>query len=460
MRDEAETPIDNRRMSDRNGVPADDALALDEVVEDACRSITGMDPERLFETVKGLEVAVGTGWSDAGKTLEYAPTVQVFASAEAFQEQLRERTRAARVVAFPALAVLDPARAAPLFARTIGLAIEKAHQVSFEANVFRGLWLRWQELGAYLPAATFAELFLRGRFSLSSLTDEQIAAIPTEPLLEAIYADRLPYPGSGEAERLARVHPAFADLDARGVIAGRLASIDAHFARSLFPLLIASLIEARHPSTEATVLAFLERTGPELPYAVSLVIAIDHRATLERLFGEAPQRIAALAAAGALPWDPYHAISKLAPSIRAGFALDPASSSARLGPYLTPEAVSTIGGAKVAMDILCLGEGRLVDHGGTRLGTGDGDVIAADRGWAPIAARLANHPLLGPTAQQLVKLTADDPAALVAQTALPAETWADLAPKPKGGARRKPQAKPPAKKRDKASGGKSGRNGE
>lgn len=426
-------------MTDRNGVPAADALVLDEIVEEACRSLASVDPERLFETVKGLQVAVGTGWSDSGNTLEYRTPAEVFADAEALRAELRARTRAARVVAFPALATLDPAAAAPLFARTIPLALERSHQVSFEANVFRGLWLRWQELSAFLPPTTMGELFLRGRFTSASLTDEQIAAISSEKLLEALYTNRLPYPGSGDGARLIRVHPAFADLDARGVIARRLAAIDGHFARDVFPLLVGPLIEARHPSVEATVLAFLERVGPELGYALSLVIAIDHRATLERLFGELPERIAALVAAGSLVWDPHHAISKLVPPIRSGFALDPASSSTRLGSYLTPEAVSTIAGSKVARDILCLGEGRLVDHGGTRLGTGDSDVIAADRAWAPIAARLVNHPLLGETARALVKLTSDDPAALIAGSALPAQTWAELAPKPK--------AKPAAKKR-------------
>lgn len=163
----AEASVDTRRMTQRNGVPAADALALDEVVEEASRAIAGMDPAGVFETVKGLEVAVGTGWSESGNTMDYATPAQLFADSEAFQRQLRDRTREARVVAFPALAVLDPEKAAVLFGRTIELALEKSHQVSFEANVFRGLWLSWKEhvpLGLAHRTVTFRPTGSRGSF--------------------------------------------------------------------------------------------------------------------------------------------------------------------------------------------------------------------------------------------------------------------------------------------------------
>ena len=51
--------------------------------------------------------------------------------------------------------------------------------------------------------------------------------------------------------------------------------------------------------------------------------------------------------------------------------------------------------------------------------------------------RLETFP--APENSVVVKLTSDDPAALIAGSALPAQTWAELAPKPK--------AKPAAKKR-------------
>ena len=313
-----------------NGVSAPDARALYAIADEACAALSGHPREAVFAALRGLELAIGTDWSPAGATMKYLSPKELFADAKSFADALAARTREARVAAFPVLVELDAEAAAPLFARSLPLRLENSHQVSFEGNIYRALWARWQPLGARLPAATFGALFLEGRFELHALTDAQVAAIPGRALLEALVQNRVPYPSSGDPERLLRLHPALESLDARGALAERLAASGGHFTRRLFPLLMADLVAARHPSALPAACAHLERMGPGVPYALGLVIALGHEPTLRRLHDELPR----LAARSELAWDSHHADRELAPAIRAGYALESGDVEPALRPPL------------------------------------------------------------------------------------------------------------------------------
>ena len=407
---------------DINGVRPADAAALYAIAEDACARLAACDPDDVFAVVKALDLAVGTDWGPTGATMTYVRPSEIFRDSASFQAGLAARTREAQVTAFAALAVLREEAAGALFGRALDLDLTSSYQVSFEANLHRAMWARWKELAKWAPREKFGEMFLRGKFSFEALTDEQVAAIPEAQLLEGLAGNALPYPGERDAERLLALHPALSTLDQRGAVAPAVARSKGHFARSLFRPLIASLIEARHPSAEAAVLARVERDGADDAQTLGLLIAIDHRPTLERVFAGF-----AAAAQRPLPWDPHHVDRELAPAIRAGFALDPKASAPRFGAWFDPKAVRDDRGAKVAHDVWMVGRGRIVDHGGTRLATGEGPVIAADPSWAPIAAKLAHHPRLGQAARWVVSVTAEHPRKLIEAEALPESAW--LAPK-------------------------------
>jgi hypothetical protein len=427
-------------MSDRiNGMPADDAKAAHGIVERACILVLKRDPNEVFDTVVALQLSVGTSWSEIGTTMTYVWPRELFTDAADLRAKLEQRTREARLVAFPALAALDLDAAAPLFARSLPLDFASSHQVSFEGNLYRGLWLRYQAIGERLPPSTFAELFLAGRFALSGLSDAQVAAIPYEPFVQAVARNRAPYPGNGDAERVVKLLPALATLDGQGALAERIAKSTGDFARDLFPVLMRNLVAAKHPSATAAALQYLERMGPEYPYALSLIFAVDHRPTIERIAAELPARVAAFKPS---EWDPHHSARELVPAIRAAYALGPETATDRFAAFFDPKRVADDVGSKVAWDIWMLGEGKLVDHDGTRLGTGDRPMVGRDPRWAPIAARLANHPRLGKAARWVVNVVAEHPKKLVAELALPERTWDGFATKK---SKKTPAAKTAAK---------------
>jgi len=372
-----------------------DAEALYAIVERACVAIAARDPAEVWAALKKLDVPVDTAFEANSGAERWVLPKEAFPKRTDFERELRQRSARARVAAFPLLADLDPSAAVPLFVEAARLDLTNSIVGTLEAELSRSVWARWKALD--VPPSLFAELFLAGRFSMEALSDAQLAAIPFDALADAIVGDNLPYPGHEDAQRLVRVRPELANLERAGALAERLAEVDGNFARELLPWLLEVLFRAKHPSGERAALKFAEREGPT-PQAVAFVIAARHVPTLERWFGTLQCR--------RLKWDPHHLDLEYAPAIRAGYALDPASASVRFRPFFESKAVRSDAGAKLAHDIWLVGQGTLVDHRGTRLVTGSGDLLSADPRWAEIARPLAKHRRLGPMARRVSRRAA------------------------------------------------------
>ena len=419
-------------MEMTNGMPADDARILDDIALRACALVEKIGDEQLFATASTLEISVGTDWSSAGTSMTYKLPRDLFASASGLRQALARRTREARLTAFPVLAVLDAAAAAPLFGESTRLRHENAHAVSYEANLVRNLWARWQELMALQPPALPAELWLAGKFRFEALTDEQIAAVPAEALRE-----RLPRLDSDALPRVLAAHPTLKSDEARVKL---FEALVAERARGRALAVARVLVEGRHPRSADFARSFLDTFGAEDWAAMDLVIATRDRPSLERVFDE----LAARRARRPLAWDPHHADADLRPAIRAGFALGPKDASARFAPYFA--AIASDEDAKIAHDIWLLGTGTAVNHDGTYLPTGDGDLLDLDPGWMITAARFAHHPRLGPSARSLLRrVEAKERKALLAAHALPAPPETKK-PKKKTPTKKTPTKKTPTKK--------------
>jgi hypothetical protein len=366
-----------------------EARALDDIARDACDLIASESDDRLFTALGALEASVGTDWSSLETSMTYKLPRDLFPDAASFRRALDDRTHEARLTAFPLLAALDPERAAPLFAKSLWLKHEGAHAVSYQANLVRNLWTRWEDLIGRLPPELPGELWLAGKFRFEALTDAQVAALPGAKLEKA-----RSWVDSDDWPRILELHPFFRGDDARiALYEGFLADDERDHALAVVRALVASGHERRAELARG----FLDAFGPDDWASVNLVIETDDRRSLEQIFGELEARLQKKT----LDWDPHHTDPDLRPAIRAGFALGPADASSRFARWF--EEVSDDTAAKVAHDIWMLGLGTAVDHDGTLLGTGDGDMLDKDPGWMITAARLAHHPRLGKTAQALLE---------------------------------------------------------
>jgi hypothetical protein len=378
-----------RVQEDKNGMQLGEARALDDIARDACDLITRESDDRLFTALTALEASVGTDWSSFETSMTYKLPRDLFPDAASFRKALDERTHEARLTAFPLLAALDPERAAPLFAKSLWLKHEGAHAVSYQANLVRNLWTRWEDLIGRLPPELPGELWLAGKFRFEALTDAQVSALPADKLETARSSV-----DSDDWPRILELHPAFRGDDARIAL---YKAFLAEEERDQALAVVRALVASRHERRTELARGFLEAFGPDDWASVNLVIETDDRRSLEEIFGELEARLSKKK----LDWDPHHTDPDLRPAIRAGFALGPGDASSRFARWF--EDVPDDSAAKLAHDIWMLGIGTAVDHDGTRLGTGDGDMLDKDPGWMITAARFAHHPRLGKTAHALLE---------------------------------------------------------
>jgi hypothetical protein len=216
-----------------------------------------------------------------------------------------------------------------------------------------------------------------------------IARLDLDGLCAALRADRI-HLTDGDARRLVRA-PVLASgaarlavLEALGPEPGRTSAGWA-LSNVLIPLLrdhppaMKSLarLQARHADQTAGAGSLIGRM------ALEALFALGHRPTIERV----ARRLAPTIKAARPRWDPHHTIMELREPIRATFALDPATATARFARYFTARGVRSEAGAKVAHDILRLGLGEMTFHGATRLGTGV-NWLRADPGWRALLAPL------------------------------------------------------------------------
>jgi hypothetical protein len=386
--------LSSRAMKTVNGMPADHARDLDDLASEACAKLEAIDPGAAYAALTSLPLSVGTSWTALGTSMTYEPPSALFPTQARWVESLAARTREAKTTGAALLAVLDPAACAPIFRKVALLETENSHQVSYEGGLVRAFWSRWEELLAHLPPSFAGELALRGKFDLSALTQEQLAALPLAELCRAL--DRIDLDADDTERLLAR--PELREP------AARLAFLEQVLGpswerRQLAQRIVWTLAKEGHPESGPWAARLFDMDDRNDPGLVSLAIATRCEPVLHKLWGELAQR-----RKRAKPrWDPHHTDLALQPAIRAGFALDPARASERFAPFFTAEAAASDEGAKVCHDVWMIGMGHSVRHGSNRLDTAEGDLLSADRGWYALAARHLHHPRLGRMATQILK---------------------------------------------------------
>jgi hypothetical protein len=414
---------------------------------------------KLWKTAQKLDHFVFLAKPRRGAPPIYKSPKEWFKDAKALVAAIEAATPEACAIAFPLLVRCDDAAALPLFMEFLSTELEGLEtHVPSRALLF-AFSDSWALLGPRVPARTMAKLFVAGRVRLGALDDEQLAvlsiadlvagvrrarlrdgdtteakrvwtalaraparvvgelwleghiatdAVPeaaistTAPaaLVKAIGSGVLGYLHRDAAERVIGVHPALEKPAARMRLLEAIVTTRSTHASCAFGIaLISELAAARH----RPLLPVLRRLRTHRDFggsAMDALIALADRETLQALADGLATRAAKLKPR----FDLHHTTPELRDPIRAVYALDPAASASAFAPYFTKKALARDWGAKIAADILMLGQGLITDHRGTKLGAGGGNMIARDPSWRDVLAELVGHPRLGPLAKSLLRV--------------------------------------------------------
>jgi len=239
------------------------------------------------------------------------------------------------------------------------------------------------------------------------LSDDALATLSIDAVVEALRADRTSLSGD-EAQRLCANLPALATAEASLALFERLVPHDGNATDGLIWHLVRALAGARHLPAIPALRRLRDRRPPDRRGQLTdALFALGDRATLEEVAAALAPTVKALR----ITWDPHHTTDELRDPIRAAFARAPERATEAFAPYFTPKALASEKGAKVALDILLLGERVVVDHHGTRLETSDPSWLERDPRWGEVLARLTTHARLGPTARRLARRAGTRPSA-------------------------------------------------
>ena len=361
----------------------DASHALDAIAERIAIALDRFSAEQIWAVAKEIQVGVPTKFDAHGVAVgDWLAPSQTWSTPDKLTAALRARTKHARIVALPILASLDKEAAAGFFAEAMVHDVSDAYALSYTSALTRGIWARWAEIEPLVPKENFVRLWLAGRFAVASLTDGHLAAVPLEELERWVQTSTA-YMGAAEAQRICRARPELGSLEdcaaflERSVGERPFSSVQTGFIDYLSQLFGRNKYEPALP--------LLRRLG-----SLEALFAMNDATTLVPI----ADSLATVASGSALTWDPHHVTQELRNPIRAAFHLDPTCAFDRLGSYLAPEAVATEQGAKIANDILLIGEGLVVDHQGTKLASGDGLLLQSDPRFVDALRALADHPRL------------------------------------------------------------------
>jgi hypothetical protein len=240
------------------------------------------------------------------------------------------------------------------------------------------------------PPTTIAELWLAGRAPEEALSAEAIASVPLDALVKAIAHGAIGYLHVDDAERFCRAHPALATIEASLSLLERLGADDGHAARAFTRHLVRVMVSHRHLPAIPLLRRLRQAAGEDAAIFTDALLRFGDRPTLEAL----AETLAPTAKKLRLRWDLHHTTPALRDPIRAMFALSRERSTEAFAPFFSSRALATETGAKIALDILLLGQGTVTDHGGTVLRSGDEPWLSLDPRWRDVVEGLRSHPRL------------------------------------------------------------------
>jgi hypothetical protein len=252
---------------------------------------------------------------------------------------------------------------------------------------------------ARAPAATLAELWLAGRAPDTVLTDEVIALVPIDALVRALREDALGWMHADDAGRFCAAHPALGSVEASLDLLARVGDVDAHAARAFTTHLVRVVTAQRHAAAVPVLRRLRSSAGGSADLFTDALFRLGDAETLDEVAATLAPTVQRIRPR----WDPHHTTPELREPVRAVFARARERSAAAFAPYFTKAALASEKGAKVALDILLLGQGTIVDHDGTVLRKPGEDWLSLDPGWQDVLAGLGAHPRLGPTAKRLLR---------------------------------------------------------
>jgi hypothetical protein len=255
-------------------------------------------------------------------------------------------------------------------------------------------------LAARASHATLASLWLAGRAPIEHVPDAALAGVSLDALVTAVCDDVIDYLHVDDARRFCAAHPGLRGLPECLALLERTGDADTHAANAISQHLVRVLARHGHAAAIPTLrrLRAAKEQGEGGAFTDAL-FALGDRETLEGIAAQ----LGAIAKRVKPRWDPHHTLPELRESIRATFALHRERATEAFAPYFTPAAVRSEKGAKIALDVLLLGQGIVFDHGGSVLRTGDVAWLALDPRWGDVLAALAKHPRLGPRVRSLRK---------------------------------------------------------
>ncbi len=373
-----------------------------ELVESACKSLSSFSPEQIWPIVQTLEFGLGTNFISIGTTLTYKLPREIFTSADAFMKALAQRTYEARTLAFPILATINPVAATPIFIDFLDSQFS-FYDMSYEAGVMRAVGLVWAVMLPHMPATVMVKLWLEGKCSLAGLTDEHVAQIPIDNMIKAIHSPNLGYIHRDIAERIVTIHPQLRQDLVRANMLKQLVDQSekslTHAESAFIGYLIGALVANNYQPIIPTLEVLLAKSEGKHLATIDALIRLCHRPFLEQLAVDLPALIKSLK----LKWDPHHITFDLVDPIRAVYSLDPSTATERFAAYLTAAAVASDMGAKIAFDIMGVGQSMRINHNGTNVRDNDPDWLAMDPHWIDIAVSFADHPLLCNIAASILK---------------------------------------------------------
>jgi hypothetical protein len=357
---------------------------LEAIVERVVVALERFSSAALWTAAKNLRMGIPLEINKYDVAVgEWVEPKKLWGGADALAKALASRTKQARIAALPLLVSLDKKLAANFFAEAMMVDLSNAWAVSYAAALHRGVWHRWAEMKSLVPKERFVRLWLEGRFATEALTNEHIRSVPLDELSKWVRDEDLADIDASDVARIRRARPDLTSLEACLVfLESSLGDAPYTDVQTAFIDHFANLFAQQRYEA---ALPLLRRVG-----ALEALFAMNDRVTLAPL----ADSLEAITKRQRLKWDPHHVADAIEKPIRAAFQLDPKTAYDRLGRYLTKEAVKTEHGAKIANDILMLGQGMIVSHGGTKLASRDGALIHRDPRFLDALRAIANQPRL------------------------------------------------------------------